>query len=105
MSEPSNGIAPKAIRQVMPPYLPDPDLLQATLAARPRKTPRRLREARVACLTQEISERMPANATPARTATARRTPRPRQKPHFRVFANPPHEPRGSTTPRASTKTT
>ena len=70
MSDPSNGITPEVIRQIMPPYQLNPDLLQATLAALPRPpqdATQAWREARVARLIQEISERMPANAAQART--------------------------------------
>ena len=72
MSDPSNGITPEVIRQIMPPYQLNPDLLQATLAALPRPpqdATQAWREARVARLIQEISERMPANAAQARTVT------------------------------------
>jgi len=71
MSQPSNGITPEVIRQVMPPYQLSPDLLQATLAAIPRPPPdatQAWRHARIARLTQEISALMPANAAQARIA-------------------------------------
>jgi len=71
MSQPSNGITPEVIRQVMPPYQVGPDLLQATLAAIPRPPPDATtawRHARIARLTQEISALMPANAAQARIA-------------------------------------
>ena len=54
MSQPSNGITPEVIRQVMPPYQLSPDLLQATLAAIPRPPP---------------------GATPASRGSPRRSPR------------------------------
>ncbi len=71
MSEPSNGITPEVIRQIMPPYHLSPDLLQATLAALPRPPPDATaawRQAHIARLTQEISALMPANAAQARIA-------------------------------------
>jgi hypothetical protein len=71
MSQPSNGITPEVIRQVMPPYELSPDLLQATFAAIPRPPPNATaawRHARIARLTQEISTLMPANAAQARIA-------------------------------------
>jgi len=71
MSEPSNGITPEIIRQIMPPYQLSPDLLQATLAAIPAPPPDATtawRHARIARLTQEISALMPANAGQARIA-------------------------------------
>jgi len=71
VSQPSNGITPEVIRQVMPPYQLSPDLLQATLAAIPRPPPdatQAWRHARIARLTQEISALMPANAAQARIA-------------------------------------
>jgi hypothetical protein len=71
MSQPSNGITPEVIRQVMPPYQLSPDLLQATLAAIPRPPPdatQAWRHARIARFTQEISTLMPANAAQARIA-------------------------------------
>jgi hypothetical protein len=71
MSQPSNGITPEVIRQVMPPYQLSPDLLQATLAAIPQPPPDATpawRHARIARLTQEISALMPANAAQARIA-------------------------------------
>ena len=71
MSQPSNGITPEVIRQIMPPYQLSPDLLQATLAAIPRPPPDAAttwRQARIARLTQEISALMPANAAQARIA-------------------------------------
>jgi hypothetical protein len=71
MSQPSNGITPEVIRQIMPPYQLSPDLLQATLAALPRPPPDAAttwRQARIARLTQEISALMPANAAQARIA-------------------------------------
>src|SRR5271156_2660903 len=72
MSEPSNGITAEVIRQIMPPYQLNPDLLQATLAALPRPPQDATlawREARIARLTQEISALMPANAAQARIAS------------------------------------
>src|SRR5258708_7353825 len=71
MSQPSNGITPEVIRQIMPPYQLSPDLLQATLAALPAPPPDSTtawRHAHIARLTQEISALMPANAAKARTA-------------------------------------
>ena len=71
MSQPSNGITPEVIRDLMPPYELSPDLLQATLAAIPRPPPDATpawRHARIARLTQEISTLMPANAAQARIA-------------------------------------
>ena len=72
MSQPSNGITPEVIRQVMPPYQLSPDLLQATFAAISRPPPDATaawRHARMARLTQEISTLMPANAAQARIAS------------------------------------
>jgi hypothetical protein len=71
MSQPSNGITPEVIREIMPPYQLSPDLLQATLAALPRPPPDATpawRHARIARITQEISTLMPANAAQARIA-------------------------------------
>jgi hypothetical protein len=71
MSQPSNGITPEVIRDLMPPYELSPDLLQATLAAIPRPPPDATpawRHAHIARLTQEISTLMPANAAQARIA-------------------------------------
>ena len=71
MSQPSNGITPEVLRDIMPPYELSPDLLQATLAAIPRPPPDATtawRHARIARLTQEISTLMPANAAQARIA-------------------------------------
>jgi hypothetical protein len=71
MSQPSNGITPEVLRDIMPPYELSPDLLQATLAAIPRPPPEATtawRHARIARLTQEISTLMPANAAQARIA-------------------------------------
>jgi hypothetical protein len=71
MSQPSNGITPDVIRQVMPPYQLSDDLLQATFAAIPAPPPDATpawRHARIARLTQEISTLMPANAAQARIA-------------------------------------
>jgi hypothetical protein len=71
MSQPSNGITPEVIRNIMPPYELSPDLLQATFAAIPRPPPDATtawRHARIARLTQEISALMPANAAQARIA-------------------------------------
>ena len=71
MSQPSNGITPEVIRDLMPPYQLSPDLLQATFAAIPRPPPDATpawRHAHLARLTQEISTLMPANAAPARIA-------------------------------------
>jgi hypothetical protein len=39
MAQPSNGITPEVIRDLMPPYELSPDLLQATFAAIPRPPP------------------------------------------------------------------
>src|SRR5579863_9671784 len=72
MSQPSNGITPEVLRDIMPPYELSPDLLQATLAAIPRPPPEATtawRHARIARLTQEISTLMPANAAQARLAS------------------------------------
>ena len=72
MSQPSNGITPEVLRDIMPPYELSPDLLQATLAAIPRPPPDATtawRHARIARLTQEISTLMPANAAQARLAS------------------------------------
>ncbi len=71
MSQPSNGITPEVIRDLMPPYELSPDLLQATLAAIPRPPPDATpawRRTHIARLTQEISTLMPANAAQARIA-------------------------------------
>jgi len=71
MSQPSNGITPEVIRDLMPPYQLSPDLLQATFAAIPRPPPDATpawRHAHLARLTQEISTLMPANAAQARIA-------------------------------------
>jgi len=71
MSQPSNGITPEVIRQVMPPYQFSPDLFRATLAAIPAPPPDATtawRHARIARLTQEISALMTANAAQARIA-------------------------------------
>ena len=71
MSQPSNGITPEVLRDIMPPYELSADLLQATLAAIPRPPPNATtawRHARIARLTQEISALMPANAAQARIA-------------------------------------
>ena len=71
MSQPSNGITPEVIRDLMPPYQLSPDLLQATFAAIPRPPPGATpawRHAHLARLTQEISTLMPANAAQARIA-------------------------------------
>jgi hypothetical protein len=71
MSQPSNGITPEVIRDLMPPYQLSPDLLQATFAAIPRPPPDvtpAWRHAHLARLTQEISTLMPANAAQARIA-------------------------------------
>ena len=71
MSQPSNGITPQVIRDIMPPYELSPDLLNATFAAIPRPPPEATTEwshARIARLTQEISTLMPANAAQARIA-------------------------------------
>ena len=72
MSQPSNGITPEVLRDIMPPYELSPDLLQATLTAIPRPPPDATtawRHARLARLTQEISTLMPANAAQARLAS------------------------------------
>jgi hypothetical protein len=71
MAQPSNGITPEVIRDLMPPYQLSPDLLQATFAAIPRPPPDvtpAWRHAHLARLTQEISTLMPANAAQARIA-------------------------------------
>src|SRR5580658_9884248 len=71
MAQPSNGITPQVIRDLMPPYQLSPDLLQATFAAIPRPPPDATptwRHAHLARLTQEISMLMPANAAQARIA-------------------------------------
>jgi len=71
MSQPSNGITPEVIRDIMPPYELSPDLLEATFAAMPAPPPdatTEWRHARIARLTQEISTLMPANAAQARIA-------------------------------------
>jgi hypothetical protein len=39
MAQPSNGITPEVIRDLMPPYELSPDLLQPTFAAIPRPPP------------------------------------------------------------------
>ncbi len=71
MSQPSNGITPEVIREMMPPYQFSPDLLEATLAALPPPPPDASpdwRQARITRLMQEVSTLMPANAAQARTA-------------------------------------
>jgi hypothetical protein len=65
MSQPTIGITPEVIRQIMPPYQPSPDLLDATLAALPappREATTTWRHAHIARPTREISVLMPANA-------------------------------------------
>jgi hypothetical protein len=71
MSNPSDGITPEVIRQIMPPYHLSPDLLEATFAALPTPPPNASAascQARIARLTQEISALMPADAAQARIA-------------------------------------
>jgi hypothetical protein len=71
MNIPSNGITADVIRESMPPYHFSPDLLEATFAALPPPPPDATsawRAARIARLSEEISSRMPANASQAWTA-------------------------------------
>src|SRR5271170_1289719 len=71
MSQPSNGITPEVIRNVMPPYHLSPDLLAATIAALPSPPPNTTiawRRARLTRLLQEVADRKPANAAQARIA-------------------------------------
>ena len=72
MSFPSNGITPAVIREMMPPYHLDNDLLGAMFAALPPPPPdasAAWRRARIIRLMHEISTLVPANAAQARIAT------------------------------------
>jgi hypothetical protein len=71
MATPSNGITPEVIRDFMPPYHLNPDLLAATIAALPRPpadSTTAWRQTRLARLFQEISDLHPADAAQARLA-------------------------------------
>jgi hypothetical protein len=72
MTTPSNGITQEVIRDLMPPYRLDQDLLAATFACiappPPDATPA-WRHARITRLLQEIAAQKPADAAQARIAT------------------------------------
>ena len=73
MTLPSNGITPEIIREMMPPYHLDTDLLAATITALPRPPANASpawRQARLARLVREIAGLMPADAPQARVASA-----------------------------------
>ena len=73
MTLPSNGITPEVIREMMPPYHLDTDLLAATITALPRPPANASpawRQARLARLVREIAGLMPADAPQARVASA-----------------------------------
>ena len=72
MSFPSNGITPAVIREMMPPYHLDNDLLGAMFAALPPPPPdasAAWRRVRITRLLHEVSTLAPANAAQARIAT------------------------------------
>jgi len=71
MSIASNGITPEVIREMMPPYHLDTDLLEGTfraLAAPPAGATMAWRHARITRLVREIGGLMPADAPQARIA-------------------------------------
>ena len=76
MTLPSNAITPQVIREMMPPYHLNLDLLQATFAALPPPpsgASTAWRRAHLARMIEELSTLMPANAAQARMATQRET--------------------------------
>ena len=72
MTLPSNGITPDVIREMMPPYHLNHDLLEGMVRALPPPppdAPPSWRQARIARLVQEIAIFMPADAGQGRFAT------------------------------------
>ncbi len=73
MPHPSNGITPEVIRDIMPPYRLDPDLLASTIAALPPPPPDATipwRQAHLTRLLGEIAALKPADAAQGRIASS-----------------------------------
>ncbi len=73
MTLPSNGITPDVIREIMPPYRLDPDLLASTIAALPPPPPDATiawRQTHLTRLLGEIAALKPADAAQGRIASS-----------------------------------